>query len=66
MILCTGHKSNKLESVAGFNIGRYIMDILLNVKPVNERILKLRSNINSPVCVFCFFRTYFNIVSPSK
>ena len=59
MIFHTGRKNDKHDFGTGFNISRFIMDNLLDFEPVNERIVKLGLNLISPVCVFCFFKTYF-------
>ena len=66
MIFYTGHKSEKYEFGTGCNISRYITDNLLDFEPVNETIVKFWLNLIFPVCIFCFFKIYFYIVSPSK
>jgi hypothetical protein len=46
MILYSGHKSDNHEFETGFYISIHIMDNLLNFEPVNERICKIRANLN--------------------
>ena len=55
----TVHKSDKHEFGTRFHISRHIVDNLLDVEPVNERIGKLGLNLISPVCVF-----YVSVLSP--
>jgi len=52
MILYIGHKTDGHECGTGFYISRHVIDSLFDFEPVNERILKLRLNVNITILHF--------------
>lgn len=49
VILYRRHKSDEHEFGSGFYIMRYVMDNLLHFESINERICKLRFNLNTTI-----------------